>query len=244
MAGSAAARARSRTLPSRPPLTRERVFRAAVDLVDAEGLGALTMRRLADALDVEAMSLYHHVPNKEGVLDGVVEVVVGEILDAVSVLDASRAEQDWVAVLRERILTARDVLLRHPWAPEVIESRRTMIPAVVLYYEGAVDILLRGGFSHDLAHHALHALGSRLLGFAQELFEPDTPEGEEANEQQLQQMAEQLPNLAGMLASVAHDEGDSTLGWCDDQTEFEFGIDVLLDGLERARARAADSQRS
>ena len=135
------------------------------------------------------------------------------------------------------ILAAREVLLRHPWAPEVIESRRAMIPAVVHYYEGVLAILRRGGFSYDLAHHALHALGSRVLGFTQELFEPDTPEGDEANEETFRQLAEQLPNLVGMLSSVNHDGEDTTLGWCDDQTEFEFGLDVLLDGLERARSR-------
>ncbi len=225
------------TASARLPLSRERVFRSAVDLVDAEGLGALTMRRLAEVLGVEAMSLYHHVSNKEGVLDGIVEVIVGEMLDAVSHLDTARAEADWVGVMRERVLAAREVLLRHPWAPEVIESRRAMIPAVVHYYEGVLAILRRGGFSYDLAHHALHALGSRVLGFTQELFEPDTAEGDEANEETFRQLAEQLPNLVGMLSSVSHDGEDTTLGWCDDQTEFEFGLDVLLDGLERARSR-------
>ena len=225
------------TASTRVPLSRERVFQSAVDLVDAEGLGALTMRRLAEALGVEAMSLYHHVSNKEGVLDGIVEVIVGEMLDAVSDLDPSRADDDWPGAMRERVLAAREVLLRHPWAPEVIESRRAMIPAVVHYYEGVLAILRRGGFSYDLAHHALHALGSRVLGFTQELFEPDTPEGDEANEETFRQLAELLPNLVGMLWSVRHDGEDTTLGWCDDQTEFEFGLDVLLDGLERARSR-------
>jgi AcrR family transcriptional regulator len=225
------------TASARAPLSRQRVFRSAVDLVDAEGLGALTMRRLAEVLGVEAMSLYHHVPNKEGVLDGIVEVIVGEMLDAVSDLDTSRAETAWAPVMRERVLAAREVLLRHPWAPEVIESRQAMIPAVVLYYEGVLAILRRGGFSYDLAHHALHALGSRVLGFSQELFEPDTPEGDEANEETFRQLAEQLPNLVGMLSSVSHDAEDTTLGWCDDQAEFEFGLDVLLDGLELARSR-------
>ena len=225
------------TASARAPLSRARVFRSAVDLVDADGLAALTMRRLAEALGVEAMSLYHHVPNKEGVLDGMVDVIVGEMLDAVSDLDISRAQSDWAAVMRERVLAAREVLRRHPWAPEVIESRRTMIPAVVHYYEGVLAILRRGGFSYDLAHHALHALGSRVLGFTQELFEPDTPEGDEANEETLMQLAEQLPNLVGMLSSVSHDAEEATLGWCDDQAEFEFGLDVLLDGLELARSR-------
>ena len=223
--------------PARPSLSRTRVVDEAVRLADEEGLVALSMRALAARLGVEAMSLYHHVSSKEGVLDGIVEVIVGEMLDAVSDLDPSRADDDWPGAMRERVLAAREVLLRHPWAPEVIESRRAMIPAVVHYYEGVLAILRRGGFSYDLAHHALHALGSRVLGFTQELFEPDTPEGDEANEETFRQLAEQLPNLVGMLSSVNHDGEDTTLGWCDDQTEFEFGLDVLLDGLERARSR-------
>ncbi|MCF6508396.1 TetR family transcriptional regulator [Blastococcus sp. MG754426] len=221
---------------ARSALTRRRVLQAAVDLADREGLPALTMRRLAQDLDVEAMSLYHHVANKEAVLDGVVEVVVGEIVGAVAGVGPDAAV-DWRGALRARILTARRVLLRHPWAPAVIETRTAMNAEVIGYFDGLLGILRAGGFSYDLAHHAMHALGSRALGFTRELFAPADPEtgGEEAMAM-LEQLADVYPHLAGMLADTAHRD-DGVLGWCDDQAEFEFALDLLLDGLDRRLAR-------
>jgi AcrR family transcriptional regulator len=221
---------------ARSALTRRRVLQAAVDLADREGLPALTMRRLAQDLDVEAMSLYHHVANKEAVLDGVVEVVVGEIVTAVAGVGPDPAE-DWRAALRARILTARQVLLRHPWAPAVIETRTAMNAEIVGYFDGLLGILRAGGFSYDLAHHGMHALGSRALGFTRELFAPTDPEagGAEATAM-LEQLAGVYPHLAGMLADTVHQD-DGVLGWCDDQAEFEFALDLLLDGLDR-RLRA------
>jgi hypothetical protein len=93
-----------------------------------------------------------------------------------------------------------------------------------------------GGFSYDLIHHALHALGSRALGFTQELFDPGTGSSGDDADAGLESMAGQLPYLVGMMAEIAHDDPDTTLGWCDDQTEFEFGLDLILNGLDRMRA--------
>lgn len=221
------------TSQQRIPLSRERVLQGAVEVADAGGIEALTMRNLAQHLGVEAMSLYYHVDNKASLLDGVVEVIVGEITQAVAGLDVPEPEDDWKGAMRVRILAARDVLLRHKWAPEVIEQRSSMSLGVVFYFEGILEIMRRGGFSYDLAHHALHALGSRALGFTQELFQPDDAAAEDASEEMLAEMATQLPYLSGMMAEIAHEGPDSTLGWCDDQTEFEFGLDLLLDGLDR-----------
>jgi AcrR family transcriptional regulator len=218
-------------------LNKDRVLRAAVGLADRDGIEYLTMRNLARELGVEAMSLYYHVANKDEVLDGIVEAILTEINEAVSTIDGPSAKDDWKTAMRMRILTAREVLLRHTWAPGVIESRTTISPATALYYDALLGEFREGGFSYDLAHHAMHALGSRALGFSQELFEPDDHEaGEEDATEMLEQMADQLPNLVGMMMEVAHDDPDSTLGWCDDQFEFEFGLDLILDGLE-ARAR-------
>ncbi|WP_035856383.1 TetR/AcrR family transcriptional regulator C-terminal domain-containing protein [Cryptosporangium arvum] len=212
----------------RIPLSRDRVLRAAIAIADADGVGALTMRRLARELDAEAMSLYHHVTNKDDVLDGVVDVIAGEINAAVEHITAPT----WKAAARERILTARSIFLRHPWAPAVFAGRTTVSFEVVRYHDRLVGLMHDGGFTYDLAHHALHALGSRALGFAQELFDPGDAGGAA---EVPPEMAAAVPNLVGMLAEVAHDDPGSTLGWCDDQFEFEFGLDLVLDGLERLR---------
>ena len=226
------------TAGARIPLSKERVLRAAIAVADQGGIESLTMRKLAQELGVEAMSLYYHVANKDQVLDGVVEVIVTEIIDAVSQIDAPASADGWKTAMRQRILAAREVLLRHPWAPEVIESRTTMSPSIITYFESLLGIFRSGGFSYDLAHHALHALGSRALGFSQELFKPDDAAGAEASSAIFEQMASRLPNLVGMMSEIAHDDPDSTLGWCDDQTEFEFGLDLILNGLEGLRLPA------
>jgi AcrR family transcriptional regulator len=223
-----AARNKQRT----EPLSRQRVLRAAVTIADEAGIQALTMRRLAEEVGAEAMSLYYHFANKEEVLDGVVEVIVEELNDVVGRVDVPSAGADWKKAVRARILAAREVLLRHPWAPRLFETRAAMSPAVVRYHDALVGLMRDGGFSFDLCHHALHALGSRAMGFTQELFDP----GDGADQEMPTDMADQFPNLAAMLAEVVHDDPESTLGWCDDQTEFEFGLDVILDGLDRLRA--------
>lgn len=224
---------------ARVPLSRARVLHAAVDLADDEGLDALTMRRLAQELRVEAMSLYHHVANKEALLDGAIEVVVDQVAEAVGRLEGPSPADDWRTAMRARILTARGVLLRHPWAPRLLETRTTMNPAIIGYYDGLLGIFRAGGFSYGLAHHAMHTLGSRALGFTQELFEPDAP-GTGATDAMglLEQMADRFPHIVAMMAEVAHDDPDSMLGWCDDQYEFEFSLDLILDGLEGLRTAA------
>jgi AcrR family transcriptional regulator len=223
----------------RIPLSRRRVLRGAVALADRDGLESLTMRRLAQEVGVEAMSLYHHVANKEAVLDGLVEVVLTEILDEVDAVEAPSAEEDWRAALRARILAARNVFLRHRWAPQLFTTR-TASPAVIEYVDGVVGLLRSGGFSFDLAHRALHVLGSRMLGFTQELFQPDGAVPADADPLAgMEQMADRFPNLVGMLAEAVHDNPDGTLGFCDDQFEFEFALDLVLEGLERRRAAAS-----
>ena len=222
----------------RVPLNKERVFSAAIAVADSGGIESLTMRRLAEELGVEAMSLYYHVANKEAVLDGVVDAIVAEIENTLGGF-AIPTDTDWKTSLRRRILTARQVMLRHPWAPGVIETRTTMTPTMMRYFDTLLGILREGGFSVDLGHHAMHALGSRALGFSQELFQPDrdSPADDDLTEM-LELMASQLPYITEMMTEIAHDDPDTTLGWCDDQVEFEFGLDVILDGLDRLRQTA------
>jgi len=229
--------AQSRPGTTRAALSKDRVLRAAVSLADEGGIAALTMRRLARELEVEAMSLYHHVADKDQVLDGMVDVVVGEITAGVRDGGASSDGAGWKAAVRHRILAARQVLLRHPWAPGVIETRTTMSPTVLRYFDSLTGLLLGGGLSADLAHHALHALGSRALGFSQEMFDPANGDPGPDAATMLERMAGEYPNITKVVMGASHDAG-STLGWCDDQFEFEFGLDLILDGLERLHATA------
>jgi AcrR family transcriptional regulator len=181
------------------------------------------------------MSLYYHVANKEDVLDGIVDVIANEINDVVDRIEVPSTGPAWKVAVRRRILSAREVLLRHPWAPGLFETRASTSQAVLRYYDGLLGLLRDGGFTYDLAHHALHVLGSRALGFAQELFEPGDTAGDDEVAAAIENMAGQFPHLVGMMMEVAHDDPDSTLGWCDDQTEFEFALDLILDGLDRTR---------
>jgi AcrR family transcriptional regulator len=211
------------------------VLRAAITIADSSGIESLTMRRLAEELGAEAMSLYYYLANKEDLLDGIANAVVAEINDVVGAIDVPSAGASWKTAVRRRILSAREVLLRHPWAPRVFETRTSTSPAVLLYYDGLLRLMRDGGFCYDLIHHALHALGSRALGFTQELFDPSAGTSDEETTAALAGMAGQIPHLVAMFMEVAHDDPDSTLGWCDDQTEFEFGLDLILDGLDKIR---------
>lgn len=232
---STAERGTTSARPRRAPLTRDRVLRSAIELADGAGIDALTVRRLAVRLGVEAMSLYYHVPNKEAILDGIVELVFAEVEEQVGGFAVPEADAAWQAALRTRILGARQVMLRHPWAPALMDSRSGLAPTTARYVDSVVGTLRSGGLSYDLIHHAMHALGSRMFGFSQELGEGD----DSGDDAELEQMAAFVPHLAAMLAVVRHDDPDSTLGWCDDQYEFEFGLDLILDGLERKRALEA-----
>ena len=218
----------------REPLTRERVLLAAVARADKGGVEALSMRPLAEELGVVPMALYKHLANKEELLDAMVDAVMGEVNDVVSQIDAR--SQAWKPAVRRRILRAREVFLRHPWAPGLMVLRTTMTPAVLRYFDSLTGIFRGAGFSIDLTHHAMHALGSRALGFTQELYD-DSGELDADAMAMLEQMAVDYPHIAEMVTGIAHD-ADTTLGWCDDQVEFEFALDLLLDGLETLRARS------
>ena len=223
-----------RTKEPRVPLSRERVLRAAVALADEGGIESLTMRRLAQKLGSAPMSLYYHVANQEALLDGVADHILGEIIEATSKIEASSG--DWKAVLRRRILAAREVLLRHPWAPPLIQTRTNMSTSSMRYFDSLIGLLLEAGFSVDLTHHALHALGSRAIGFTTEMYDDSEAPDDEATMALLEQVADEYPHIITMVKGISHD-ADTTLGWCDDQFEFEFGLDLLLDGLERLRAQ-------
>jgi len=216
----------------RPPtLSRERVLDAAAARADASGLDGLTMRAVADDLGVEAMSLYHHLRGKEALLDGLVERLMTEVDAATAHL---RVDGDWRADVRRRCLAARDVMERHPWGPALLMTRTSIPPPVFAHFEAVLATMVGAGFSHHLGHRALHALGSLVLGFVQELFAP-TDDAGNASEEELTKMAELLPHITAMVAAELHAADGDVLGWCDSRVEFEFTLDLLLDGLEAQR---------
>jgi AcrR family transcriptional regulator len=231
------------TTARRAPLNRDRVLRTAVELADRLGLEPLSMRRLAEELGVVPMALYKHVAGKEELLDGMVAAVVREI-------DPPVPDTDWKRTVRLRVLSARRALQRHPWARQAIETRTHKTPAVLDYMDSFAGMFLAGGFSADLTHHVLHAIGGRMWGFTQELFDDGSgaqaPDGmtAEAASTMFQQMAARYPNIAAVASAAAHDE-DSVVGHgCDDQFEFEFALDLLLDGFERLRDQGWTSRRA
>jgi AcrR family transcriptional regulator len=212
----------------RVPLSRDRVLRAAVALADDGGIESLNMRRLAQELGVVPMALYKHVANKDQLLDGMVDVIVGEISPPVP-------GADWRSAVRQRILSARHALLRHPWASRVIESRTIPTPVVLAYMDSVIGLFRTGGFSVDLTHHVLHALGSRMWGFTQELYNDTTVSVVDPQVQavMLEEMAKTYPYAAEMAVAATHDDSSVVGSGCDDEFEFEFALDLLLDGFDR-----------
>jgi AcrR family transcriptional regulator len=214
--------------PRRARLNKDRVLRAAVALADEAGIEALSMRKLAEELGVVPMALYKHVADKEELLDGMVDIVVGEVDPPVSGVA-------WKSAVRQRILSARRSLRRHPWAPGVIESRKDPSPAMLAYIDAMIGMFRAGGFSIDLTHHALHALGSRAYGFTPEVFNDSQGLDPQALEALVAQMKGPYPHIAELAQAVYHDAASVVGEGCDDQFEFEFALDLLLDGLDRLR---------
>jgi len=212
---------------ARRPLDRQRVVRAAVDLADEQGIDALTMRRLAQALGVEAMSLYNHVSSKEDLLEGVADLVTSEF-------ELPSFDADWKETLRQSASSAHEALLRHPWASSLIESRPSMGPARMRYVNAILGVLREAGFSLPQAAQAIMALDSHTYGFAlQELswaFDPADAATVAATFAQAIPRAEH-PYLRELVELAAKADGQLSL-------DFSFGLDLILDGLERARHQA------
>ena len=213
----------------RTPLSKEKVLEAAVRLADEEGAEALTMRSLARKLGVEAMSLYHHVADKEAILDGMVELVFGEI--------ALPEGLGWRDAMRERAGALREALLRHPWAASLLDSRRNPGPATLRHLDWVLGSLRSGGFSIEMAAHGIAILDSYIYGFViQELalpFDNSEDVGEVAAEMMEAMPTDMFPNLAEMAREVAMKPGYAFAN------EFSFGLELILDGLDRARGSEA-----
>ena len=217
------------TTPSprrRAPLTRERILRAAIRLADREGLDALSMRRLAAALKVEAMSLYNHVANKDDVLDGIVDLVVGEIgLPAFG--------GDWRESMRRRAHAAHEVMLRHPWAPQLVVSRITVGPHRLDYINATVGVLREAGFTVAQTDRAWFTLDSYIYGFTLQVLNfPISPDEYASAAAAYLPMipAERYPHMYEMSKLVADGEYDG-------MHDFAFGLEIILEGLEQQRVR-------
>lgn len=212
---------------TRERLSRERVLRAAVAFTDNNGLDSVSMRRLASELDVVPMALYKHVADKEALLDGMADLVLSE-------LPPNPKPGDWRQAVRGRILSARTLLLRHRWLRRVLETRAQPTPTMLGYLDSLIAVFREAGFSDPLTHHVMHALGSRAWGFTQELFDDPAPTPPPA--EALTHLAATFPNVAAMAAAASHAH-DTVVGpGCDDQYEFEFALDLLLDGISALHA--------
>jgi AcrR family transcriptional regulator len=238
------------TTVRRERLNRDRVLRAAVALADESGIAAVSMRGLAKELGVVPMALYKHVADKDELLDGMVDVIISEFAQPDPAQpdpahpDSAQSDPSelWKDRLRQRILAARRTVLRHPWARQAIESRTNRTPAVLGYMDSLAGEFRAGGFSADLTHHVMHAIGNRIWGFSPELFDetqpdqpqdPQQPPDPQALAAMAQEFAARYPNI--LAIALAATDGDlSGLGaGCDEQFEFEFALDLLLDGAER-----------
>jgi AcrR family transcriptional regulator len=209
----------------RAPLSRERVLRGAVAVADAAGIGSLTMRSLAQELGVKPMSLYHHVANKDEILDGIVDRVFSEI-------ELPSAGGDWRSEMRRRAISARAVLRCHPWAIGLLESRTTPGPATLRHHDAMIGTLRGAGFSVEMTAHAYALIDSYVYGFAlQEAALPfDGPETvAEVAEPFVQRVpADEYPHLFEMATEYVLQPG------YDYGNEFEFGLGVILDALTRS----------
>src|SRR5918999_1754308 len=215
-----------RTAP-RAPLTKEHVLEAAIALADEGGIKALSMRKLAQELGVEAMSLYNHVANKDEILDGIVELVASEI-------DLAPEDADWKAAMRRRAISAHDALSRPSWACSLWMSSRTFGPGRTRFADSVLRGFREGGFSEELTYHGFHALQSHVMGYT--LYAAslsfDAAELKELAARFLREFpSDEYPDLAEHIRQHLEPEEAH-------QGTFEFGLDLILDGLERLRDTA------
>jgi AcrR family transcriptional regulator len=214
--------------PRRETLTRERVLRAALVLADERGIDALSMRELGRHLGVDAMTLYNHVDNKDDLLNGIVDMVVGEI-------DLPPGDGDWSEVMRIRARSAQAVFGRHPWASQLLDSRTSSGPERLRYFDWVIGTLRRAGFTVDEALHAYSALDAYIYGFARQ--QANVSSGEPSSPETAQQMlaeipTDQFPHLTEVITHYIHQGG------YDPDADFDFGLTLILDSLARLLDKA------
>ena len=213
-------------MPARPVLSRERVLDAAIALADAQGIEAVTMRRLADAVGAKPMSLYHHLANKEEVVDGMVDVVFAEI-------ELPTPALGWKEAARLRARSARRVLIAHPWAVPLLESRRSPGPATLRHHDAVIGAYRENGFDIAMAAHAVSVVDAYVYGFVltEAALPFDATDGEQARDaidEILSPMdADSHPHLVELATAHVLQPGYSFA------KEFDWGLDLVLDGLGR-----------
>ena len=219
------------TTPVRPALTRDRVLEGALALADEIGMERFTIRRLAERLGTKPMSIYHHVPSKEEIIDGMVDRVFAEIA-------LPPEELEWQEALRMRCDSARDVLRRHPWAPPLMESRTRPGPASLRHHDAMLATLRRGGLSWEVTAHGYAILDSFVYGFALE--EASLPGG---GGSEMTDMADELAEVFADYPTLAAFTSDWVLrpGYSFGAS-FEFGLDLIVEGLARAGAKTDRSR--
>lgn len=203
-------------------LSKERVLKTAIKFADEHGIELLSMRKLGQLLGVEAMSLYNHVANKDAILDGIVDTVVAEI-------DAPTVGGDWRNAMHRRAISAHEVLVRHPWATQLIVSRANVGVSMLRYVDATIGCLVEAGFTYSMADHAWNAIDSYVYGFTlQKLNFPFKPREYAKVAKAFLPMipADQYPYLNGMSQQVI-------AGNHDGRHELQFGLDLILDGLEK-----------
>ena len=222
--------------PRRVPLTRERVLQAAIKLADEGGIEALSMRKLGQELGVEAMALYHHFTGKEQVLDGIIDLVFAEI-------DVPEPGPDWRGAMRRRALSLRDALARHRWSIGMMESRTNPGPATLRHHDAVLGSLRSADFSVEMAAHAYSVLDSYIYGFALTKmslpFEDTSDIVGRVPDHARAVPGRRLPEPPRVHHRARHASPATTIA-----DEFEYGLDLILDGLERAVSEGRRRARS
>ncbi len=238
------ARKTKRRTRSHTPLSRERVLRAAITLADEGGIESLSMRKLGKALGVEAMSLYGHVASRDEILDGIIEMVVSEI-------ELPAKGSDWKTAMRRRAISAHEVLLRHSWASTQIESRGLVSPAMLRYADAIIGSLRDAGFPIAIAYRAFLTLDSYIYGFTlQEVSWPfDAEEVPDVTARLRTRIpADAYPHIIEIMGHIVDSRaaraGSKGNKASDYSSEFDFGLDLILDGLERLRAAGRHGPRT
>lgn len=203
-------------------LDRESVVNAAIELADADGLESASMRAVAERLGVTPMALYKHIANRSQLIDKMLD----RVLDAIPIPPPT---SDWTDAVRTRIMTTRQQLSRHPWTRDAIESRPIATHSVLAHMDSLMAAMFDGGLSADLVHHAMHTLSTRMWGFTRDVLPTPTPPVEPAERARaMTAFAETYPSIVRMATTSPH-AGVA----CDDDAEFAFALDLLLDGIER-----------